>query len=85
MYNLYMMKLISTSTARRHISQIIDEVARQETTYAIGRHEKPEALLIPFPSNLRKNVSSITLVNANSSAFDFLAEEPDLYSKDDLL
>ena len=51
---------------------------------AIGRQHKKEALLIPFPENLNDDLSDITNFNANSASFDFLKDEPDLYSISDL-
>jgi hypothetical protein len=37
-----------------------------------------------FPKNLNINLSETTKINANSSSFEFLKDEPDLYTKEDL-
>jgi len=37
-----------------------------------------------YPENFNKELSEITNINANSASFDFLKDEPDIYSVDDL-
>jgi len=40
--------------------------------------------IIKFPDNFNKDLSIETNINSNSSSFDFLKKEPELYSLDDL-
>lgn len=79
------MNVISTSKARNTLPQIIEALKERDGVFVIGRRNIPEAVLIKFPSHYRKEVSDITNVNANSASFDFLDDEPDLYSIADIL
>ncbi len=81
---IYGMKTISTTDVRKNISEIIDCVRETDSVFLIGRRGSPEAVLIKFPTNFRSDVSDITNVNAYSSSFEFLADEPDLYSVNDV-
>lgn len=78
-----MIKTISTTEARKQISKIIDAVRERGEVFAIGRHNRPEAIIIKFPSEYNPEFSEITNINAHSSSFDFLKDEPDLYTLDD--
>lgn len=78
------MKIISATTMRKDISEIMNEVKYKDRVFGIGRRDKIEAIIIKYPENLNKNCSEITNANANSSSFDFLEDEPDLYSIDDV-
>ena len=79
-----MIKSYSTTEARRRLGELINILKYKGGVIAIGRQKKKEALLIPFPENYNKDVSEITNFNAHSESFDFLKEEPDLYSISDL-
>ena len=46
--------------------------------------DKIEAIIMRYPKNLNKDLDDTTNINANSASFDFLEEEPDIYSVDDL-
>ncbi len=78
------MKTISTTNVRKNISEMIDSVRETDKVFLIGRHGSPEAVLIKFPAHFRSDVSDITNVNAYSASFDFLKDEPDLYSIADI-
>jgi prevent-host-death family protein len=78
------MKTISTTEARKNISQLVDRVRETGESFAIGRRGKPEALIIKFPKNLKSDTEEITLLSEYGGAFDWLEDEPDLYSVDDL-
>lgn len=78
------MKIVSTTLVRKNIKHIIDEVRHTGEVFIVGRHQHPDAVIIPYPQNFNRKYSEITNINANSSSFDFLKDEPDLYSKDDL-
>ncbi len=77
-------KVLSTTEARKGISDIVDDIRYSNQVYGIGRRKKIEALLIKFPEYLNEDLSEITNVNANSNSFDFLNNEPELYSINDL-
>ena len=83
MYNIYM-KTITTTNARKQIAKIIDQVKETGDVFAIGRRNRPEVLVIKFPTEYSKEVNEITNINAYSDSFNFLDAEPDLYTKADL-
>ena len=78
------MKTISTTEARKNIKTLVDLVKETGVIFAIGRRNKPEALLIKFPRDYTKELNEITNMNAYSESFSFLKQEPDLYSLDDI-
>jgi antitoxin (DNA-binding transcriptional repressor) of toxin-antitoxin stability system len=78
------MKIIPTTEVRKRISDLVDTVRETGAAVVIGRHEVPEAVLIKFPTAYRKTVSDSTNVNVYGQSFDFLADEPDVYSTDDI-
>lgn len=69
---------------RSHISEVIDEVRYNNQVFGVGRRDRIEVLIMKYPENLNKKLSDLTNLNANSSSFDFLKDEPDFYSVDDL-
>ncbi len=79
------MTIISTSKARNLLPQFIEALKEHDRAFIIGRRNNPEAVLIKFPSHYKKNVTDITNVNAYSSSFDFLNDEPELYSLEDVI
>ena len=81
---MYFMKVISTTVMRKNIAEIVDEVKINNQVFAVGRRNKPEVLVIKFPENLNKKLTTITNVNANSESFNFLESEPDIYQVADL-
>ena len=78
------MKILTTTQARKHIKSMIDRVKYRGETFAIGRRNSIDALVIRFPDVYNKEVDEITNMNALSKSFDFLKEEPDLYSITDI-
>ena len=78
------MKVMTTTNVRKHIKALIDQVTVTGAVVAIGRRNNPEALIIKFPREYNKHLSDITNINAYSESFNFLADEPDLYTVDDL-
>ena len=78
------MKQLSTTDVRNHISEVIDEVRYKGEVFGIGRRDKIEAVIIKYPEYANKKLNELTNFNANSSSFDFLKDEPDIYSKKDL-
>lgn len=78
------MKTITTTNARKQIAKLIDLVKETGDVFAIGRRNRPEVLLIKFPTNYNSDLSDITNINAYSESFSFLESEPELYSTADL-
>jgi len=78
------MKTISLTNARKNISSLIDEVRETGQMFAIGRHDALEVVMLKFPREYNKLFSDIANVNAYSQSFDFLGDEPELYSLSDL-
>lgn len=62
----------------------MDIVTTKRASIVLGRRNKPEAVLIPFPHVWNSKLSDITNVNAYSQSFDFLKDEPDIYSIKDI-
>ena len=82
MYNIGM-KTITTTNARKQLAQIINAVRETGEVFAIGRRNKPEVILLKFPQAYNADFNEITNLNAVSSSFDFLEDEPDLYTLED--
>lgn len=78
------MQIISTTKARQKLADLITMVRFSNKPIAIGRHNKAEALLIKFPEHINLELDELTNMNQYSGAFDFLDDEPDIYSVDDL-
>ena len=78
------MKTISITNTRNNIKTLIDRVKYRGESFAIGRRNSIDAVVIAFPTNYNKNLNDITNINANSKSFDFLKDEPDIYSASDL-
>lgn len=76
------MKRYSTTEARKNLSEIINRVHYEKTIVAVGRHDKVEVLIVPGP-DINEELP-MTEINAASSSFDFLGDEPDMYSIKDL-
>lgn len=72
----------NTSDARKNLNEIVNKVKYQKIIVSIGRRGKAEVLLIPKPE-LNEPIP-ITEINANSPSFQFLEDEPDIYSVKDL-
>ncbi|MEK7614591.1 MAG: hypothetical protein AAB428_02910 [Patescibacteria group bacterium] len=78
------MKIITTTNARKHMSSIINRVKYHGEIFAIGRHKMIDVLLVQFPDVYNSEVNDITNINAYSKSFDFLKNEPELYSMNSL-
>ncbi len=79
-----MIKTLSTTEARERISDIVNIVATSRKPIVIGRRNVPEVVLIPFPSFWNGKLSLITNINTYSKSFDFLENEPEIYSTKDI-
>lgn len=76
------MQTYSISEGRKTLGDIIAQVKYQNKIIGIGNRNKTEALIIPY--NFTESSVNITEINANSSSFEFLNQEPDLYKLSDL-
>ena len=77
------MKTISTTDARARIGKLVELVRETGKPIAIGRRGTPEVLLIRYP-RYNPELSDVMNFAANNPAFDFLDDEPDLYTDADL-
>ena len=77
------MRTISTTDARKRLSEIVEKVKATGRPIAIGRRNKPEVMIVRM-SNYNPELSDVTNLNMAGGAFDFLWDEPDLYSDKDL-
>ncbi len=77
-------KTLSTTELRQNISNIIDTVSTSRKSIVLGRRNVPEVVLIPFPGLWNGKLDEITNINAYSKSFDFLENEPEIYSIKDV-
>lgn len=78
------MKVISSTAMRKDIAEIINEVKYTNQVFGVGRRNKIEAIIMKYPSHINLELNEVTNINANSASFDFLEDEPELYSLKDL-
>jgi len=78
------MKILTTTNARKNIKSLIDRVKYRGEAFAIGRRNSIDAVVVQFPHAYNKDVNDITNVNAYSRSFDFLDNEPDIYTLADV-
>ncbi|OGI66311.1 hypothetical protein A3A95_01740 [Candidatus Nomurabacteria bacterium RIFCSPLOWO2_01_FULL_39_18] len=77
-------KTLSTTQARKDMSDLINIVSISRKSIVIGRRNVPEVVLIPFPAFWNGKLSEITNMNTYSKSFDFLKDEPEIYSVKDI-
>lgn len=77
------MKVISPAAARKSIGKIMDSVKTTGRPVAIGENDKPEVMVVKV-SGFNPELSDVTNLNMLGGAFDFLADEPDLYTDRDI-
>lgn len=78
------MRVLTTTNARKSIKEIVNRARYRGEVFAIGRRNAIDAVLIGFPQMYNDSLNDITNINSYSRSFDFLGEEPDLYSVHDL-
>jgi len=77
-------KTLSTTEMRGKISNLVNIVSTTRKPIVIGRRNVPEVVLIPFPAFWNSKLTDITNINAYSKSFDFLENEPEIYSIKDI-
>jgi hypothetical protein len=78
------MQVITTTVARKNLSALIGAVQRTRRSVAIGKRNRAEVLLIRFPESTNLSLGETTNMSQYGGGFDFLEDEPDVYSKEDL-
>lgn len=78
------MTIIPATEARRRFSELVNHVRYANTPVLIGRHDTAEVLMIKFPGQHNPDLGEATNMNQYGGAFDFLDNEPDLYSANDV-
>lgn len=78
------MKIFTTTNARKNIKTIINRVKYHGDIFGLGRRNSIDAVIIQFPEVYNPSVNDITNINAYSKSFDFLKNEPDIYSISDV-
>ena len=80
------MKVINTTEARKKLGDYLDSfINKDEHVFVLGRRDSPEAILIKYPDAYKNSLSDITNINLYSSSFDFLKNEPNLYTIKDAI
>lgn len=77
------MKIITTTKARQNIGEIVNRVKYRGEVFGIGRRNSIDAVIMPFNKNYNPELNETTNLAAISKSFDFLKDEPDLYSLSD--
>lgn len=78
------MKYVTTTDARKHIARLVEEVSLRNTVVAIGRRRHPDVLVVKFPQEYNPALSAELNFHANQKVFDFLKDEPDIYTIADM-
>jgi len=89
-----MLKKISAMKARQNLGSLMNSISLKGDEVIIERAGKPMVAMIPVKRFLELTNQKLKLemsedlpmaeINTNSESFDFLEDEPDLYSIDDL-
>jgi antitoxin (DNA-binding transcriptional repressor) of toxin-antitoxin stability system len=78
------MKQMSSTNARKEISRVIDHVKTTGEPFVVSRQGRPEVLIMKIPNQYNSRLSESTNIAAYSTSFDFLKNEPDIYSINDV-
>ncbi|OGL86398.1 MAG: hypothetical protein A3K16_00675 [Omnitrophica bacterium RIFCSPLOWO2_01_FULL_45_24] len=78
------MQIVTATNARKNIRTIIDRVKYRGEVFGIGRRDSIDVIVLKFPEMYNAALNEITNINAYSKSFDFLKDEPDIYSPSDL-
>ena len=86
-----MIKTITAMKARQNLGTIMNEVSFRGDEFIIERAGKPMAVIVSVDKfhKMKNNIDMseelpMTEINAQLGGFDFLKDEPDLYSIEDL-
>lgn len=77
------MKVITTTKARQNMKEIVNRVKYRGEVFGIGRRNSIDAVIMPFNGSYNHNLSDMTNIAVHSKSFDFLKDEPDIYSASD--
>ena len=77
------MKVITPVSARKNIGKIMDAVRMTGRPVAIGERNKPEVMVVRI-SGYNPKLSDVMNAAVASGSYDFLYDEPDLYSDADI-
>ena len=77
------MKVFTATDVRRGIDKIIRSVKKTGRPVGIGTGGTPEVLVVRA-SSYNPKLSDVTNLNMLGGAFDFLWDEPDLYTDKDI-
>ena len=78
------MKIITTTSMRKNISEVINHVKYRGQVFGVGRRNNIEVIIMKYPKYFNTELDDITNINAFSQSFDFLKDEPNIYTIDDL-
>ena len=76
------MHVVTVTEGRKQLGELINLVKYQHRVIALGKNGQADALLVALPPI--ETDTPITEINAASGGFQFLADEPDLYTVADL-
>lgn len=69
---------------RKNISEVINHVKYRGQVFGVGRRNNVEVIIMKYPKYFNAELNDVTNINAHSQSFDFLKDEPDIYTIDDL-
>ncbi len=78
------MKIISTTEARKRIGDIVNRVKYRGEVFAIGRRNSIDAVIMKYRSEKEKELDDLAAIAMAGGSFDFLYDEPNIYSRKDL-
>ncbi len=78
------MKILTTTEARKQLPALIHSVYYTKHPIIIGHRQRAEVMMVRFPDTTNNQLSEITNINQYSGSFDWLDDEPELYSRQDL-
>jgi prevent-host-death family protein len=77
------MDIYSITDARKKLGELVKQVKYGRKTIALGQHGKAEVFLVGLSQGGDDTDINLAELAQKSGSFDFLKEEPDLYSLDD--
>jgi len=78
------MKKLSTTKVREKIKEVLEFVS-EGNVVALERYGLPQALIIKYPEEIQSDLPDSTLLSQYGGAFDWLKDEPDLYTESDVI